>query len=144
MTCNFLSVIDITVLKLALAGISDTRNLQPTTQQPRTLLQGTPRVRPRKTKARHGAGFRETRKSGLMFNGRNRFNGFTTGKPVCVLRLDSAGTEVKRKNRALKIPHKLLIIKAFLLLTEPKTAVLEGLFGRCQTALYSPNLCHLS
>jgi hypothetical protein len=75
-----------------------------------------------------------------MFNGRNRFNGFTTGKPVCVLRLDSAGTEVKRKNRALEIPHKLLIIKAFLPLTEPKTAVLKGLFGRCQTALYLPNI----
>jgi hypothetical protein len=77
-----------------------------------------------------------------MFNGRNRFNGFTTGKPVCVLRLDSAGTEVKRKNRALEIPHKLLIIKAFLLLTEPKTAVLEACLGRRRAVFCSLNFCH--
>jgi hypothetical protein len=77
-----------------------------------------------------------------MFNGRNRFNGFTTGKPVCVLRLDSAGTEVKRKNRALEIPHKLLIIKVFLLLTEAKTAVLKGCFGRRRAVFCSLNFCH--
>jgi hypothetical protein len=53
-----------------------------------------------------------------MFNGRNRFNGFTTEKPVCVLRLDSARTEVKRKNGAPKILYNQLILKAFIDLTE--------------------------
>jgi hypothetical protein len=75
-----------------------------------------------KTKARHQAGFRETRKSGLMFNGRSRFNGLAAGKPVCALRLDSGGSEVKRKNRASKIPFKLLIINGFLRLTDLKSA----------------------
>jgi hypothetical protein len=61
-----------------------------------------------------------------MFNGRNSFNGFTTEKPVCVLRLDSAGTEVKRKNPTLEIPHKSLIPQAFIHLTEPESADPEG------------------
>src|ERR1039458_5951223 len=62
-----------------------------------------------KTKARRQAGFREPRQTGLMFGGRNRSNGLTTTKPVCVLSVDSLGSEVKKKNRALKIPYNPLI-----------------------------------
>jgi hypothetical protein len=76
-----------------------------------------------------------------MFNGRNRFNGFTTEKPVCVLRLDSAGTEVKRKSAAPKIQCNRLILKAFLHLTELKYTVLEGVLEGRQAAICSPNIC---
>jgi hypothetical protein len=63
-----------------------------------------------------------------MFNGRNRFNGFATGKPVCVLRLDSGGSEVKRKNSAPETRRNTLITNVFLPLTEGRFAVLGGLF----------------
>jgi hypothetical protein len=52
-----------------------------------------------------------------MFSGRNRSNGLTTTKPVCVLSVDSLGSEVKKKNRALKIPYNPLISIMFSLLT---------------------------
>jgi hypothetical protein len=74
-----------------------------------------------------------------MFNGRNRFNGFATGKPVCVLRLDSGGTEVKRKNRVFKIQRNALITKAFLHLTEDQSVVLEGAGWAFNFAYASPS-----
>lgn len=72
-----------------------------------------------------------------MFNGRNRFNGFTTGKPVCVLRLDSGGTEVKRKNRTLKIHCNTLITKGFIPLTAAGFADLGGPESGCSGCLCS-------
>jgi hypothetical protein len=74
-----------------------------------------------------------------MFNGRNRFNGFTTGKPVCVLRLDSGGTEVKRKNSAPEIHRKTLIINGFLPLTDGRFVVLGGTGQANHFAYNSPS-----